>query len=99
MQELVLNVQKSIEETNCNFSFELYNVAFKVKDRNILFNVKANLPESKMTAILGPSGAGKSTLINIIRGKLYKTSGEILINGENIPLFKYKKLYGYVPQV
>ncbi len=35
-------------------------------------------------AILGPSGAGKSTLLNIIAGFETLTSGELMINNENM---------------
>lgn len=34
--------------------------------------------------IIGPNGAGKSTLFNLISGRIAPTSGQILLNGQNI---------------
>src|SRR6478609_4381666 len=35
-------------------------------------------------AIIGPNGAGKSTLYNLISGRFPITSGNILLNGEDV---------------
>ena len=37
-----------------------------------------------MVVVLGPSGAGKSTLLNLIGGMDTPTSGNVIIDGENI---------------
>lgn len=52
-----------------------------------LNNVNFAIPEGKCIAILGKSGSGKSTLLNMLGAVDTPTSGEIIINGENI--FKY----------
>jgi putative ABC transport system ATP-binding protein len=38
----------------------------------------------ELIAIIGPSGSGKSTILTIIGGLLSPTSGDVLINGENL---------------
>jgi putative ABC transport system ATP-binding protein len=49
-----------------------------------LENVSLDLERGQMLAVLGPSGSGKTTLLSIIAGLLTPTSGEVLINGEQI---------------
>lgn len=38
----------------------------------------------EVTALLGDNGAGKSTLANIICGAIPRTSGELIVNGQNV---------------
>ncbi len=49
-----------------------------------LDNVSFVIPDGKSVAILGKSGSGKSTMMHIMSGLDTPTSGEILIDGENI---------------
>ncbi|MGN8648185.1 ABC transporter ATP-binding protein [Gracilibacillus sp. HCP3S3_G5_1] len=42
------------------------------------------ISEGKFVSIIGPSGCGKSTLFNMIAGLLKPSSGEILLDGQNI---------------
>ncbi len=37
-----------------------------------------------LTAIVGPNGAGKTTYFNLISGQLKPTSGEVVLNGNNL---------------
>ena len=55
-----------------------------------LDNVSFVVPDGTSVAILGKSGSGKSTLMHIMSGLDTATSGEILINGENIFAKKQK---------
>jgi phosphate transport system ATP-binding protein len=60
-----------------------------VPGKNAVNDVSAALKEKHITAIMGPSGCGKSTLLRAINRlhDLYpniKTTGEILLKGENI---------------
>ena len=51
--------------------------------RNVSFEIK----EGQLAAILGPNGAGKSTLLNAMAGGVRKTSGQVLVKGQNcLPL-------------
>ena len=50
-------------------------------------------------AIMGASGAGKTTVMNLITGKVQKTSGTIKVNGEECEsLEKWKSRVAFVPQ-
>lgn len=67
---------------------ELKNVSFTVNDGtselNIVNNVSLTIPDGKFVVITGPNGGGKSTLARLIMGIEKPTSGEILLDGENI---------------
>ncbi len=67
---------------------ELRNVSFKVTtedgaEKEILKNVSLKI-EDRFVAITGPNGGGKSTLAKIIAGIYPVTSGQILLDGEDI---------------
>lgn len=49
-----------------------------------LEDIDLEVKESEFIGIMGPSGAGKSTLLNILSTIDTPSSGEIVINGENI---------------
>ena len=67
---------------------ELKNVSFQVseesKEKGILKDVSFTLEDNKFVAITGPNGGGKSTLAKIIAGIEKPTSGQILLDGEDI---------------
>lgn len=47
-------------------------------------NLSLTLPDNAYTVILGPSGCGKSTTLRMIAGLEEPTSGDVLIDGENV---------------
>ncbi|MBR5347992.1 MAG: ABC transporter ATP-binding protein [Lachnospiraceae bacterium] len=60
-----------------------------------LGGVSAQIREGEFTVILGPSGSGKSTMLNMLGGMDRPTSGQILINDEDISAFSEKELTDY----
>jgi len=49
-----------------------------------LHQIDLQVERGEMLSIVGPSGSGKSTLLNLIGGLDRPTTGEILIDGQNI---------------
>ena len=78
---------------------ELKNVSkvYKIGDNEFkaIDNVDLTLNKGEMIVILGPSGAGKSTLLNLIGGMDIPTSGNVVIDGENISKYNENKLSEY----
>ena len=63
---------------------ELKNICFGVDGgRDILQDVSLTL-DGHVIALTGPNGGGKSTLAKIIAGIIKPTSGQILLDGEDI---------------
>ncbi len=62
---------------------------------NALDGVSFEIPKGEFVVILGPSGAGKSTLLNILGGMDDVTSGNVVIDGENIENYDKNELASY----
>jgi putative ABC transport system ATP-binding protein len=51
---------------------------------DILKGIEFEVPQGQFVAIMGPSGSGKSTLLGLLAGLDAPTSGQILLDGEDI---------------
>nr|WP_205789688.1 ABC transporter ATP-binding protein [Microvirga makkahensis] len=49
-------------------------------------NVSCRFTSGTLTTIVGPNGAGKTTYFNLVSGQLRATSGQVLVEGEEITL-------------
>jgi ABC-type branched-subunit amino acid transport system ATPase component len=47
-------------------------------------DINLALPRGARHALIGPNGAGKTTLVNLITGRLRASSGDVLLDGEDI---------------
>jgi len=86
------------------YAVELKGVTFKRDTRSIFNNVDIRIPRGKVTGIMGPSGCGKTTLLRLIAAQLKPASGEVWVNGRNLPslsrseLFDMRKQFGVLFQ-
>lgn len=66
-------------------AIEVLNVTKKFGKRYIFKNLNLSVEEGEFVAIVGPSGCGKSTLLNMIGLLESIDSGQIKLNGKEIP--------------
>jgi phosphonate transport system ATP-binding protein len=63
-----------------------------VPGKPVLRGIDLTIAPEGITAIIGPSGTGKSTLIRCINRLVEPTSGQILLNGEDLASLRGKAL-------
>ena len=63
---------------------KLIDISKKFDQTEVLQNANLNVEEKEFIVILGPSGCGKTTLLRIIAGLEKQTSGEVLIENNNV---------------
>ena len=79
-----------IEFNDITKEYKTGEVSIKALDEASFFVEKGEL-----AVILGASGAGKTTALNILGGMDTPTSGEIVVDGNNITAYNSKQLVGY----
>src|SRR5665647_467065 len=50
----------------------------------VLFGIDLEIPAGEFTCLVGPSGSGKSTLLNILGALDPPTSGQVIIDGNEL---------------
>jgi putative ABC transport system ATP-binding protein len=50
----------------------------------VLTNTTLHIPRGDFVAIMGPSGSGKSTLLNLCAGLDRPTTGQVIVNGQDL---------------
>ena len=80
---------------------ELNDLHVRLKTgRDILYGVNLDLGSTGVSAIVGPNGAGKTTLLRVLAGRIARSSGTFLINGEQVGAGgeEARRLCGYLPE-
>ncbi len=70
-------------------------------ERDALHGIDLCIPKGRMVALVGPSGGGKSTALDLLIGLTAPTSGQVLVDGQDLRAFdqrSYRRRIGFVPQ-
>jgi len=59
----------------------------------VLEDITCSIPRGQITLMLGPSGTGKSVFLKHLMGLLKPDSGEVWIDGKNLPALSSRDLY------
>ena len=65
-------------------SIEIKNINKSYGKINALDDISLTIEENKIYGLFGRNGVGKTTLLNIINNRVFPSSGEVLIDGENV---------------
>jgi ATP-binding cassette subfamily B protein len=91
----------SIDHIDGAIEFRSVSFTFKNSAQPILKNINLKIDSGMTIAIVGYTGTGKSTLINLLPRLYDISSGELLIDGNDIrtiPLGVLRSNIGFVPQ-
>lgn len=97
----VKNVSMDFEMANDNiFSLKEYIVKsikgeIKKNRFRVLDNINFKVEKGDIVGILGKNGAGKSTLLKIISGIITPTEGQVIVNGNIVPMLELGSGFDY----
>ena len=74
---------------------KVYTTRFGSQHVQALKNVSFSVEKGEFVAIMGESGSGKTTLLNILAALDKPTSGEVLLNGDNIVKIREKEISAF----
>ena len=100
-EENDLKIRKVVlKKIEGNVSFK--NISFSYDDKTrVLHDISFEAPKGSVTALVGSSGSGKSTIAGLASAFLNPSSGQILIDGEDlskVDLRSYRNQLGVVLQ-
>ena len=81
------------DELPCDIEFRDITFRYPGSEDNVIENFNLRINKGEKLAIVGVNGAGKTTLIKLLCGLYHPSSGEILVNGNNICKYNRNEYY------
>ncbi len=89
----IQNISNALDLKIRQGEIEFKNVTFNFNDtRDVLENINCQIKAGEKIALVGPSGAGKTTFVRLILRLYNLTSGQILIDSQDISLVTQESL-------
>lgn len=64
---------------------DIHKLHFRYRNSGLIIgNLSTSIATGKVTSIIGPNGSGKSTLLGLLAKNLQPSSGQIILDGEDI---------------
>ncbi|MEZ6095661.1 MAG: ABC transporter ATP-binding protein [Pirellulaceae bacterium] len=82
--------------SNPTLPLSVYDLTVAYYRKPVVWDVTFDVPAGKLVGIVGPNGAGKSTLLKAIMDLIPRTSGRVLVFGDEYRNARHR--VGYVPQ-
>ena len=89
------------EERNIIRTLEVSEVTHHFSSGDVgLEGISFNVMRGELVCVMGASGSGKSTLLKVLAGQLEPTSGQVLLNNQQLypNLDQLKRYISYIPQ-
>lgn len=77
------------------------NIVKKYKNKTVINKLNLEINKGELVVLIGASGCGKTTLLKMINGLMKPSSGDVIINNQNIKnldIIKLRRKIGYVIQ-
>ena len=100
-RSLTVDTATKLNVENCFSGIQFHNVSFSYPGSEvpIVLNCSIHFPLNSGTALLGMSGSGKSTVLNLIKGFLSPSKGNITLNGILLENYEHRnRVVGLVMQ-
>jgi ATP-binding cassette subfamily B protein len=92
MTPKIANSEAVVNSERIKGEIEFRNVSFCYGPDSVLEGIDFKVTPGQTVGIIGPTGSGKTTLVNLICRFYDCTSGEIIIDGNNVRLLDIKTL-------
>ncbi|AFY36522.1 Xenobiotic-transporting ATPase [[Leptolyngbya] sp. PCC 7376] len=86
-KEFIRAGNETFEALQTSIQFKNISLQYDSTEQFALTDISFELPKGKVIALVGGSGAGKSSITDLLIGLYQPTTGEILVDGNNLQKF------------
>lgn len=87
-----------LHQKDSGYSLQVGEVSVELSQKEILQGIRFSLPAGKILSVIGQSGQGKSTLLELLAGKVRRSSGTVQLDGIDYDSKEIRREIAYLPQ-